>query len=601
MSHPHRSFVVMSPPLTPPGKRLTLERYDASVPPGTPMQPGFHDLGLGLHEATFVVVDLETTGGSPTKDRITEIGAVKVRGGEVLGEFATLINPGIAIPPQITALTGITSAMVVGAPPLAEVLPSFLEFSRGAFIVAHNARFDMGFLRAAARSLNLSWRYAGQVDTLALARRVVTKDEAPNHKLLSLARLFGSSITPDHRALTDARATVDVLHGLLERLGSLGVTHVEDLATAADPVPARRRRRVSMTQNAPQGPGVYVFRGPNREALYVGTAKNLRRRLRQYFTSSPDRRRIGEMVDLANSIETIPCPTSLEAQVRELRLIAEYDPPYNRRSKRPHQRSWVRLTSEPLPRPSIVRSVLNDQIALGPFSGRRQAQEAVRVLEELGLRSCTLVLPAQVLTSASACTLYDLGKCEAPCVSQASADSYGSHVHAVQIAVTTDARTVVSRLTERMRCLARAERFEDAARIRDQLTAFLRGVHMTQRLDPWWRSRNTIAARWSTDTHPMGAWEIVVARHGRLVASGVCPPGRDPLRFAIQLSRQAAYVEAPTRRAGAASAEETTLIANWMETPGVRLIEHTGEPIALPLHGAKRYLDRLLKTHPGEA
>lgn len=586
---------------TPPGRRLTLERFDAGLSPGTPVQPGFADLGLGLHEATFVVVDLETTGGSPTRDRITEIGAVKVRGGEVLGEFATLINPGVAIPPHITVLTGITTAMVVGAPPLAEVLPSFLEFSRGTFIVAHNARFDMGFLRAATKSLDLPWHYAGQVDTLALARRVVTKDEAPNHKLVSLARLFGSPTAPDHRALTDARATVDVLHGLFERLGSLGVTHVEDLASAADPVPARRRRRVSLTATAPESPGVYIFRGPNNEALYVGTAKNLRRRLRQYFTSSPDRRRIGEMVDLSTNIETIPCPTSLEAQVRELRLIAEYDPPYNRRSKRPHQRSWIRLTDEPLPRPSIVRSVPSEQMSLGPFSGRRQAQEAVRVLEELGLRSCTLLLPAQISDSASACTLYDLGKCDAPCISQGAADAYGGIVATVHLTATSDARAVYRRLTDRMRDLAQDERFEDAARIRDQLTAFLRGAHTTQRLEPWWRSRNTIAARWSTDTHPKGAWEIVVARHGRLAASGVCPPNQDPLLFATKLSQHAAYVAPPTRKAGAASAEETTLIADWMETPGVRLIKHDGEPIASPLHGAKRYLDELLKARPAGA
>ena len=108
---------------------------------------------MTLRETTFVVVDLETTGGRASgegHDAITEIGAVKVRGGAVLGELATLVDPGRSIPPQIVALTGITTAMVCDAPTIDSVLPSFLEFSRGAVLVAHNAGFDIGFLRAAA-------------------------------------------------------------------------------------------------------------------------------------------------------------------------------------------------------------------------------------------------------------------------------------------------------------------------------------------------------------------------------------------------------------------------------------------------------------------
>src|SRR5829696_9214929 len=108
---------------------------------------------VSLRETTFVVVDLETTGGRPSgdgHDAITEIGAVKVRGGDVLGELATLVDPGRSIPSQIVALTGITTAMVYNAPTIDSVLPAFLAFSRGAVLVAHNAGFDIGFLRAAA-------------------------------------------------------------------------------------------------------------------------------------------------------------------------------------------------------------------------------------------------------------------------------------------------------------------------------------------------------------------------------------------------------------------------------------------------------------------
>ena len=159
---------------------------------------------LALLDTTFVVVDLDTTGGrakesSPGRgdhDAITEIGAVKVRGGVVLGELATLIDPGRSIPPQIVSLTGITTAMVCDAPKIESVLPTFIEFSRGAVLVAHNAGFDIGFLKAAAERCGLPWSRPPVLCTVKLARRVLTRDEAPSVRLSALAQLFHASTTP---------------------------------------------------------------------------------------------------------------------------------------------------------------------------------------------------------------------------------------------------------------------------------------------------------------------------------------------------------------------------------------------------------------------
>ena len=150
-------------------------------------QRSFDDLGAPLVDTTFVVVDLETTGGSPTADSITEVGAVKVRGGECLGTFQTMVNPGRAIPPTITVLTGITESMVVRAPRIETVLPSLLEFMGDAVIVGHNVRFDVGFLQAALERAQRPPLTAPTVDTAALARRLV-RDEVPNCKLGTLAR-----------------------------------------------------------------------------------------------------------------------------------------------------------------------------------------------------------------------------------------------------------------------------------------------------------------------------------------------------------------------------------------------------------------------------
>lgn len=113
-------------------------------PPAPAPQLSFDELGTPLRDVTFVVLDLETTGGSAERDTITEVGAVKVRGGERVGELATLVDPGTGIPPQVVALTGITTALVTGAPRLPQVLPSVLEFLTGGVLVAHNAPFDAG-------------------------------------------------------------------------------------------------------------------------------------------------------------------------------------------------------------------------------------------------------------------------------------------------------------------------------------------------------------------------------------------------------------------------------------------------------------------------
>lgn len=186
-----------------------------------------------LINVPFVVFDLETSGAAPsTGAGVTEIGAIKVRGGQVIGEFQTLVNPGHPLPDFITSLTGLTDLMLNGAPSIDRVLPSFLEFvgsHEESVLVAHNAPFDMSFMKAAALVHSYTWPNYSVVDTARVARYVLDRDEVPNCRLSTLAPFFGSATSPNHRALDDARATVDVLHGIFERLGSHGVTTLDGL------------------------------------------------------------------------------------------------------------------------------------------------------------------------------------------------------------------------------------------------------------------------------------------------------------------------------------------------------------------------------------
>lgn len=536
------------------------------------MQATFDDLGTPLSEVEFVVVDLETTGGSPGAKGITEIGAVKVRGGEVLGEFATLVNPGVPIPPMITVITGITTAMVLEAPAIEDVLPSFLEWSgldRGAVMVAHNARYDAGFLRAACADLNFEWPRPAVVDTLALARRVVTRDETPDYKLGTLSQLFRTSVSPEHRALADAQATADLLHGLLERLAPLGVSHLEDLASAADPVPAARRKKSKLAADVPRGPGVYMFIGPAAEVLYVGTATDLRSRVRSYFTAAETRRRIGEMVDLAKEVHTVPCGSVIEARVRELRLIDQFQPPFNRRSRAASARPWLRLTDEPHPRLSVVRSlpVANIDTAWGPFASGRQATLASEALAEAsGIRTCNQRLPRTPRDGARACALFDMAACTAPCV---SADSqHDLPVVAASRGLAGGVSTVVQLLQQRMENHAAAERFEEAAYMRDQLRAVLDGAQRAERLRAIALQPEIVAARPSDR-----GWELIVVRWGRLAAAGILEATADAWESVRRLQASAEHVPEPTGMGEAATVEETELLAAWLNSPGARLIE----------------------------
>lgn len=556
-------------------------RSDASHPRGRPgTQGSFEDMGTPLREATFVVVDLETTGAGPGAHAITEIGAVRVRGGIVDDEFSTLANPGAPIPAQITLLTGITNAMVATAPALEEALAAFLAWSRrtcptddGAadpILVAHNARFDVGHLRGAARALGLPWDEPRIVDTLALARKAWSRTDVPNHKLGTLAAFVGSPARPTHRALDDARATVDVLHAALEALAPLGITHVEDLATAADPIPAKRRAKARLADPLPHAPGVYEFLSPAGQVLYVGSASDLHRRVRSYFTAAEKRGRIARMLDTAVSVRHIETPTEIEARVRELRLIAELDPPLNRRSRAPQRRPWLRVDQGRRgadPRLALTTALPTGAVAeaIGPFPSRAAGAEAQRAAESV------LRLSAWDGTS----------------LRQVSGDDSPADTETARRALAGSIDLVAAPILERVAGLAERERYEEAGAWTSRLRSLLLGARRAETARPLLLCPHLIAAR----RRETGGWELVAVRWGRLAGSLVTPPGADPRPYVDALRATAQVVDRPERVGRAASVEETLLLAPWVLDDGARLVEVDGDPsvLAWPIGAAARH------------
>ncbi len=553
------------------------------------------DPALPLYATTFVVVDLETTGGAPDGGGITEIGAVKVRGGEELGVLATLVNPGVPIPPFITVLTGITQAMLLPAPPIEQVLPSFLEFVSDAVLVAHNAPYDVGFLKAACAKHGYRWPNPRVLDTAALARRVLTRDEVPNRKLGTLAAYFRTATQPTHRALDDAKATVDVLHGLIGRLGGHRVDTVGEAIEFARAVTPTQRRKRHLADGLPKVPGVYIFRAADDRPLYVGTSGDIATRVRSYFTAAEKRARISEMLAAAERVEAVECAHPLEAEVRELRLIAAHAPPYNRRSKYPERQVWLKLTDEAYPRLSIVRAIApTDTAYLGPFRSRQAAELAAAGFHDaVPLRQCTHRLSRR--TTTPACALAELGRCPAPCEHRITPEEYDDRAATpFRTATSDDPGVVVDALLARIEVLSAARRYEEAAVVRGRLVAVLRAAVRMQRLAALTGIAELAAARPAA----RGGWELALIRHGRLAGAGVSPPGVHP-RPTITAIRATAETVLPGHGpVPAATAEETERILSWLERPETRLVEAT-DGWASPVAGAGRFRDLLTKAENG--
>lgn len=547
------------------------------------LQPSFEDLGTPLSEVTFCVVDLETTGGGADSS-ITEIGAVKVRGGEILGEFQTLVRPSGPIPALIQVLTGITDRMVADAPTLSQALPAFRSFAAGCVLVAHNAPFDVGFLRRAHEELGLDWRRPRVVDTVRLARCTLLTGEVPNCKLTTLSAHFRATTIPNHRALSDARATVDVLHALLERAGSFGVSTWEELDEFTGQVSPERRAKRVWAQEAPRGPGVYWFRHRGRDAdgvmrdevLYVGKSKDVRTRVRSYFSAAEQRSRIKEMVRIATGMGFLRCSTHLEAEVRELRMIQSHSPRYNRRSRNQTRIFWLRLTTEAFPRLAVVRKCTERAAHWGPFTSAAAAEEAALVLQDaLGVRGCKQRLSSS--RPSPECALAEMGRCPAPCRLGPDADRYREVTDAVLRTWAGDVRPVLGAGAARLARLVASERFEEAAEVTSRLLAFHQTSVRFHRLSSLSSCAEIVAAAPEGD-----GWAVHVVRHGRLAAAAWAPTADVP-GVAAALPAAAETVLPQPGGLPAGSIEEAQRIAAWLETPGVRLLAADGD-WAWPMH-----------------
>ena len=415
-----------------------------------------------LDEAELVVFDLETTGLSATKDRICEIGAVRVRGLELAESFESLVNPGVSLPPEIARLTGLRDPELRRAPPARRVVHDFVRFTGDALLVAHNAGFDRRFLEQ-----RLEGRLAEPpLCTAALARRLL-EGRLRRVSLASLAHFFGVSTQPCHRALPDAQATAEILVRLIGLAQELGARRLSELRGLAAP----RKRLVygkrSLAHGAPTSPGVYLFRDRHDQVLYVGRARDLRARLRSYFRSERQRPSVEAALQALERIEWRRTGSELEAALEELRLIRELGPPANSRSR-------VRDGAVYLRRRGDDHLVSKTPTPLGPLGSRRQASLAARALS--------------LATDDELERLLDGGP--------------------------------LPRLQERLAHLAESLRYEEAARLRDRIAALERVLERLRRLE---RLRTLEACLVAPALEP--GWRTAFFVRGGLRCTRRLPPG----------------------------------------------------------------------------
>jgi DNA polymerase III subunit epsilon len=455
---------------------------------------------LAVEDADYVVFDLETTGLRPGSARICEIGAVRVAGLELAERFETLVNPRVPLPAAITALTGIEPRALRGAPPVEHAVRSFLEFAGEAVLVAHNARFDLAFLDREVERLTGRRVAAPVVDTVWLARRLL-EGRTRRVGLAALAQFFGTSARPCHRALPDAEATAEALQQLIGLAQERGARTVADLVELSAPRARRLHAKRSLVAGAPQRPGVYLFRDQHEQVLYVGRARDLRTRLRSYFRGERQRPAVEAALGALARVEWRVLGSELESALEELRLIRELRPPANARGGRAERWSYLR-------RRGLEWVAGSTPSPYGPIASRRVAQRAARGLGGWEGE------PAAALPSVRA----------------------------------------------RMRRIARQQRFEDAARLRDRIDALERVVRDLAELDRLRALEVCLVVPAAED----GFVRAYFVRGGRVAATRVLPRGA-----AGRLEAKAGLAVAGRSEPSLApdDAEELLLLASFLRRP----------------------------------
>ncbi len=524
-----------------------------------------------ISEATFVVTDTETTGSRAGDDRVIEIGAVKVQGGNITETFQQLINPGRHIPRRITQLTGISTGMVFDQPTADEVMPRFMDFLADGVLVAHNLPFDQRFIEVELEIAGLEGLRNPSLDTLRLARRLYSA--LPSKGLSKLTRYFDIEVNGRHRALGDAEATAKLLLLFIDRMQlEFGVETVEDLLgfqrkrysdTRREPSHLKQIREEILV-NLPDRPGVYFMRDRRDAVIYVGKAKSLNSRVRSYFAAIDNHRpEIRRLVRDVRNITWEETGTELSALIEESKAIKRHTPTHNSLQLKYRDYPFLRLdTTHDFPTLSrTVRIHADSAEYYGPISQKKVADELVELVNRLfKLRECddgTFALHRP-------CLYHDMGRCSAPCIGGEAEDEYPMVVDQVRAFLAGRDESVLEMVEEAMLEASAMMEYEQAGWFRNQLGRIRKTLYGQRTLVSAVHDHNAVLLESLADG---SGTQLFLIRYGRLVAR-IDLPADLPLVKTEELQVKVAEhfdssVSRP-ERFDRPDVDEIRIIAHWM-------------------------------------
>lgn len=449
----------------------TLSRR-ATAPDGAP----------GLLDGSFTVIDVETTGLKPLQHRVIEFGAVRYEGGQQAGTLSLLIQPERRIPQYVRKLTGIDDQLLADAPLFGDVVDEILEFIEETSLIGYNVGFDISFLNAELDRIGKPILLNQSIDLLPVAGALMPGSRARG--LSTLARELDVASTGAHRALDDALTTVGVLRGLVPRIRAAGINSLHQLdgfrAARRDEHrdtsgPFARGRSLldpEHVSSAPSTPGVYIMRGTGDRVLYVGKAKDLRARIRSYYSQPLGyTRKMDGLLQSIKQIETVETGSELAALLLEQQLIARYRPQFNRQMRTSDNYPYIRIDmTNPWPRVNLVKEAAEDSARYyGPYRSSRSARATVDALNDIfPIRSCSRSFKNRK-SYGSPCTELDFGRCLGPCAGQADRDEYFGYLRQIIAFLDGDVDPVMERLHTQLEQTAERLDFEKAARVRNRI------------------------------------------------------------------------------------------------------------------------------------
>lgn len=434
-----------------------------------------------LNDTVFTVFDVETTGLSAVNNRMTEIGIVKIRGGEIIDEYETLMNPGEFIPPYITQMTGITNEMVHKKPAFEELAPQILNFigSGGVILGGHNVRFDYSFLNESLLRAGYNRLEYPSLCTARLARRL--SRSLPSKSLDSLKRHFGIHTKRKHRAIDDARATAQILSIFIEQLVSEFEFETADEIIGFQfkkiyddtKTTARFKKLKINLKEVPQKPGIYFMFNKNNEIIYIGKAKSLKERLGSYFYHNTSHStKVKKLVRYVHRVEWETTGSELSALLAESRMIKSHKPRFNSAIKSYRKFPFIKIdVNRAFPKVQKVFEIIPDGAKYyGPFASSFTVNNLIERINRLyKLRKCDDInlKPAK---NHSTCMYFEIGQCGAPCNFTSSAAEYHREVKRVDKFLLSDSEEGAVRFLEReMEIAAGEENFEHASHLRDNI------------------------------------------------------------------------------------------------------------------------------------